>query len=323
MIENKKVTGALVIILFVALGLRLLYFSGMVRGDDFNYAHAAYALSQGNTDFGGWVGTSRVGLYVPVAILYTLFGPSESATLAFPILSSLLSLVLIFCLARMFGGSAAGLIAALIWAFMPLDVHLATTLLPDAPLAAASSGAVYFLFLAEKSIEKNRRYYVISGMLLLWAVLIKPLAIITVIFFGFYGLWKVLPKKFSGLSQRLSKLIPEWKSPFLYITIGTFLLLGVYYAQIQPRPFIISLARTANNLGDFLVTGASELDFSDIRFAEADLLIYIVPLFLVAITVLISEKISEIRPLLLWLGVIYFYYEWGTINLKPWIYESM
>ncbi len=66
-------------ILLCALILRLVIFTGMVRGDDINYAHAAYELANGRTHFDYWPnGTFRIGLYAPVACCMPPSGPANT-----------------------------------------------------------------------------------------------------------------------------------------------------------------------------------------------------------------------------------------------------
>lgn len=312
----------LFIILLAALAIRLIFFTGMVRGDALNYSHAAYELSEGRTDFGDWGGTSRIGLYAPVAFLYLIFGSSEATNLAFPIIASLLSVIFVYALARMVAGHPAGLLSAVIWAFLPLDVHLSTTLLPDSPVAALSTGAVYFLFLGERSAgRKAWLNYLLSVVFLLWAILVKPIALVTLLFFVLFiglRLWK----KYRGrILTKINTDSPELRQRYLVVGIILFFTLGLVYAQIQLRPFVVSLARTAHNLGDFFVTGATELDFSDQRFSQSDLLLPLTPLFLVAIIVLYVNERKTVHKLLLWLAAVYVYYEWGTYRLNALVYS--
>lgn len=321
MTQRSKEILSLSVILIAALAVRLIFFTGMVRGDSLNYAHAAFELSRGSFEYGAWEGNSRIGLFGPVVALYALFGPSEATTLAFPILSSLASVVFVYLIARMFAGSSAGLIAAIIWALLPLDVHLATSLLPDSPLAALSTGAVYFLFRAERRVGPGRWMdYALSFLLVLWAILVKPLAIVSLIFIVVY-LAILAWKKYGERVQKVLERMPLRAFNGLKF-VGPVLLLLLFfaYAMAQPRPLVVALARTASDVSEFSFTGATELDFSDVRFSQSNLLVYSAPLFLVATVVGLAKERRRLWPLLLWLGVIYSYYEWGSIELNPLVY---
>ncbi|MEX2161694.1 MAG: glycosyltransferase family 39 protein [Anaerolineales bacterium] len=314
----------LAILLLCALALRFVFFTGLARGgDSLNYAHAAYALSQGAFDYNAWVGMSRMGLYSPVAFLYWLFGPNDATTLAFPLFASLLSVVFVYSIAKLVAGESAGLVAALLWAFLPLDVYLATSLLPDGALAAFSTGSVYFFLLAERTEERRRKLllYMMSTFLLGWAILIKPLAIITLFFF----LVAALAKAWPYLRGRIPRLmLGGRRQRILFIGLLSFIALVCFIVLlVQTRPFLITLVRANNDLGNLFFTGATELDFGDLDFRRTDLFIFIAPLLLVSGAMLFGEKRKTSRPILVWAAVLFLYYEWGSINPNPLIYNPV
>lgn len=312
----------LAVILLTALAVRLIFLSDLVRGDALNYAHAAYELSEGRLSFDAWAGVSRIGLYGPVALLYFLFGPSQLTTLFFPVASSLLTVMFVFAIGRMFGGVIAGLIAALIWTFLSLDVHLASILLPDGPLTTFSTGAVYFLFLWDRSARGKRWIFLaISVAMLIWALLIKPLAIITMFFFFIFivsGVWGNLVARQQKSAARITRLT-QWNYFVPALIIILFIGL-IIYASVQPRPFIVSLSRTANDFVGFLFLGATELDFSNIRFSQSILFVFLAPLFLVAVCFSLVRRRLEFKWLFVWIAVLVLYYEWGSINENPLVY---
>ena len=299
--------------------MRLVLFTGMVRGDALNYAHAAYELSEGRTHFGGWAGTARVGLYFPVAALYALFGPSEITTLALPFLSSLVSVVFVFLIARSYSNASGGLIAALLWAFLPLDVHLSTTLLPDVPVAAFSTAAIYFLLQAIRG-ENSRRNYLLTAGLIGFAILIKPIAIITLI--SALGVWLYAQR--GTLLERWRRLWEGRSKRFVrsaQILFAVALLLGlILYFDAQPFPLVVTLANTADDLSGFFLAGVTELDVSGVRLFSSDLLVFITPLFVIAGVWALIKRARELDVLLVWLATLFLYYEWGTINTNPLLY---
>lgn len=317
--SRLKVWGPLLIVVAVALALRLIFFTGMVRGDALNYAHTAYALSRGVFDANAWAGMSRLGMYVPLAILYRLFGPSEFLTLLLPIAASIASVVFVYLMARMFAGEEAGLIAALFWAFLPLDIHLSTSLLPDVPMAAGCTGSVYFLFRAEA--EKRPRFYFASLFLVIAAILVKPLAIVTalsIVVFLLVRRWPAIRDRW--MSRQVSP-VARGRQAFLAATI---VLVAIFaYLQMQSAPFVVTLSRANNDLGSFLFTGKAELDFGDIDFSRSNLMIFVAPLFLVSVLVLFKQRAEELAPVFVWAAVLYLYYEWGTINLNARSYTPL
>jgi 4-amino-4-deoxy-L-arabinose transferase-like glycosyltransferase len=318
--QNAKEWLPLIFVLVAALGLRLVFFTGMVRGDSLNYAHTAYYLNLGIFDLGAWEGMSRIGLYLPVAVLYKLFGPSELVTLLFPLLSSLASVVFVYLIARIFGGERAGLIAALIWAILPMDVHLSTSLLPDGPMAALCTASVYFWFKAGAS--KRSFYYFVSLGLLVWAILVKPLAIVVALFFVVTLIlqsWQQV--KTWWFSNRIFQAA---KGKYFWPAAAVLTLVVIlFYLQIQKSPFLVTLARTNNDLGSFFFTGAAQLDFGDIDFSRSDLMIFVAPLFLASFLMLLRLRRVNVKPVLVWAAVLFVYYEWGSVSLKPLKYDPL
>lgn len=315
---NKKDWLPLLVILAGALAIRLVFFTGMVRGDALNYAHAAYELVQGRSPFGVWVGATRIGLVLPVAGLYALFGANQVTTLLFPMAASLASVVFVFLIARMFSNQAGGLIAALLWAFLPLDVHLSTSLLPDSIVASLSTGVAYFLFLGERSNGRAKRTaYGLCSLLLIWAILVKPIAIVIVIFLGGYSLVRFLERK--GPAIRSWWRGAEMGKRRALLMAGGLVLLaaGLAYAAIQVNPFIVTLANTATDISSLAFTGATDIDFSSTRVSNSSLLVYLAPLVLIVAVQLFAKRRQELQPVLLWTFALFLYVEWGTFALNP------
>ena len=312
-VQLLKEWSPLTVVLAVALVLRLVFFTGMVRSDALNYAHAAYYLSREVFDLNAWVGMSRLGVFIPVAILYSLFGPGDFVTLLYPMITSLASIVFVYLIAKMFGGEGAGLIAAFIWAFLPLDIHLSTILLPDGPMSALCTASVYFWYKAEAG--KRGFFYFVSVGLLAMAILVKPLAIVVAVFFAVVLILRNWRRVRDSWVRKFS--VPGGINKYLRIVAVCVLIAGAFlYLQIQARPFLVALSRTDNDLGAFLFTGTAQLDFGDLVFSRSDLMIFVAPLFLASVLMLFRLRRDEIKPVLVWAAVLFLYYEWGTISLN-------
>lgn len=125
------------IIMLVAVFLRLYCFTGMRGMDDVFYAELAFSKASGDEQLAKEpmppVFHNRLGLFWSAAFFVKLLGSSEAGFLAYPFLISIASIPLAFFITRHFFGDLSGLIASLLLAFLPWDIHMATGLFPDVP----------------------------------------------------------------------------------------------------------------------------------------------------------------------------------------------
>ena len=189
---NKNIL-ALISIFVIAAVLRITFFNGLNWDDDPDYVFRAYLIKTGKAfifkDNNGF----RIGTYYPAAIFYTLFGINDFACGSYALLVSLISIVAVFYLGKLLFNVHTGLIAALLLAFYPLDVELASRLLPDGLLSGFSLFAMYFLYRAEinnlnsnSSSLKSPWLYVVSGLILGWCTLVNMSAVVLIIFITVY-----------------------------------------------------------------------------------------------------------------------------------------
>lgn len=167
---------SLIILFFIVLAgiaLRLYCFNGLWGTDDAEYARLANAMAKGN--FNEFVTANfvekftgpahiplRVGLIFPLSILFRLFGVSESILILYPLLISVLGILLAYSCGRLLFNDSAGLMAAAIWAVLPLDVKFATSFLPDVPSSFyASLGIAVILFFINYNSEN--KFFSFSG----------------------------------------------------------------------------------------------------------------------------------------------------------------
>ena len=149
---ERKTFAFLILVLLFALLLRLVFFSGISASDDLEYTHLAYQMSKNEFSFPATHHATRLGIIYPVSVLYGFFGVSEYSSVVFPLLVSIVGIVLIFYFGKLFFNEKVGLIAAFLLSFFPLDVVLATKLLSDIPSAFFLSLSI-FLFLGEFIIK--------------------------------------------------------------------------------------------------------------------------------------------------------------------------
>ena len=160
----------LAVIICVAAGLRLYTFAGYVGLDDAEYARLAHSMLEGAFGAGAYSGPAvfplRVGIIAPAAASFGIFGVSGWSMVLPSLIVSLLSIMLVYTLATRVFDARAGLIAAALWALLPLDLQAgATTLLPDLPAAFYASVAVACILAADRAGTTGRAGLVGWGVL--------------------------------------------------------------------------------------------------------------------------------------------------------------
>ncbi len=187
-----------------ALALRLFLFIGYQGFDDRTYISYAWFFTQGG-DFAAagirdnWIG--RVGAWMPLAASLQLFGSSE-ASLAIPsLIGSTGCTLLTAVMGRAFFGAAAGLGAAFLYVFFPLDLLYSTRMYPDLSIALLSTLAWYLFVRGARN--GRRRTLLAAGLAIGAAYLVKETAVIL----GIPALWWWLRRQRRGVVWALAPVI--------------------------------------------------------------------------------------------------------------------
>jgi 4-amino-4-deoxy-L-arabinose transferase-like glycosyltransferase len=187
----------------VALSAPLLAYQGvMLESDDVLYARLAADLAQGHPTFGINAHTSRLGFLIPIAALYRAFGIHDWTTVAVPLLSGFLTIVVAAYAADRLYGGMAGAVAALLCGFNPILNWLASVGMPDLP-----AGFFYGLFVAGWLLIVARRVPHAQG----WAIVA-----------GMASAWAVATR--------------ETVAPMILLTLAGFLILGWRHARLRELP---------------------------------------------------------------------------------------
>jgi len=141
--------------------LRLACFAGISPNDDEQYAWLAHQMAHGEFRVGEYQGPPvwplRIGLVIPVALSFRIAGTTEIAAVFLPFLYSMASILIAFFAGRVMLGQSAGLLAGAIQAVIPIDVRMASWLLPDAMAACwANVGVVLLWYSANQSVRNAK-----------------------------------------------------------------------------------------------------------------------------------------------------------------------
>jgi 4-amino-4-deoxy-L-arabinose transferase-like glycosyltransferase len=305
----------LLAILVCGLTLRILFATGIVRNDEVNYAHAAFELAGGRLHFDTWwQGTTRIGLYIVPAFLYYVFGVHAWTTFFFSFACAVLAMLSVFFIGTLLYSEKAGLAATFLWSVFPLDIFLTGTLRPDGPMAAFCTLSTLFLVASFKKHSASHSWnLVLSLFFLIWALAIKPLALIHVFFFltlaALYAKEKLTRPNLKSYKANLLKRTAS--SAFFLVFLFFALSLLILFFVRQGYSMFIFLGETATDAWRLLLLGETNATLA--RGLNSVAFLSFGPLFLVATIVQLVKK-NRSAFVLVWLSIEFIYYELGTVS---------
>jgi 4-amino-4-deoxy-L-arabinose transferase-like glycosyltransferase len=132
-------------IVAIAIALRALFHTGFFGSDEVTYIETAARIASGDWRASNYVGATRYGMNLPLALSIYLFGLSEASANLWPLLCSAGEVAVIFTVSRWLWSTRIAIISAGLLAFLPLHVHIAGRMLADPPLAFFLSLSVALL----------------------------------------------------------------------------------------------------------------------------------------------------------------------------------
>lgn len=126
---------ALAAVLGIALALRLVFYTGFFGSDEVTYIDMAARIAAGDWRASDYIGATRYGMNLPVALFIYLFGLTEFSANLWPMLCSLGEVALVFVMARWLWSTRAAVMGAGLLALLPIHIHFAGRMMADPPLA--------------------------------------------------------------------------------------------------------------------------------------------------------------------------------------------
>ncbi len=208
----------------VAVLLRLLCYNGLIGGGDIGIIETARDLSAGIWPTEPHLFLNKLGLLLPLALTFKLFGANEWAQMSVPFLASLGTVALAFLVARRaFSttgrreyGDIAGFLAAIIVAVNPLDIILGTWIRWEAIFAFAAAAGIGFLYLAYR--EKRITLLLLSAVGAGWAYLAHNWGALLILF-GFATL----------IGLTVIKKVPFYY-PIVWLAVTSLFVFGEMFA---------------------------------------------------------------------------------------------
>lgn len=200
---------ALVIALAAILRISLIA-TNRFHGDEALYSHWGLLIASGKDIFlrhGVIVDKPPVFLYT-LALSFKIFGASETAARLPNIISSLVSMVLVYHIALALTNRRVALLSVVFLALSPFDVQFAPTAFTD-PMMVCLSLASFLLALKSRHLA--------AGLAIGLAVMTKPTA---VLFMPLLLFFTSLPFGGSWLSRRLARAILLLAAGFLVVCLA-------------------------------------------------------------------------------------------------------
>jgi len=149
-VSDASATRMALVAVALAVALRILFASGFVDQDDRAYIERAYHLSIGDPAPRGGHQGARLGIAVPTALSFAVFGVGRWQASLFFLLCSVAGVGVAYWGGRMLFDARTGVVAAFLLAVFPLDVIYATIVSPTAP-TGLFAGLAVLLFLRGES----------------------------------------------------------------------------------------------------------------------------------------------------------------------------
>jgi 4-amino-4-deoxy-L-arabinose transferase-like glycosyltransferase len=294
------------LIIAVALAVRAWCYTGPIGSDDHDYYLAAYEMHKGEYQPSEKYWKNRYGMILPIAAAYEILGTNEYAAAAWPMFSALGAVAVCYLLGKKLVDGQTGLLAALLLAFYPLDVHYSGLILPDIPISFLIATSVYAFIEAGTRAKRSLPLYFLSGLLLGIAYLCRSMSVVVLPFLALYII-------FFERKLRLEHSL---------LAVGFAAVLaaeGAYYALNGLSPLYgfqlnAQAAIAVNSSGE---CSTSQGYYPQVIFGNLSVFGPYFYLFLPAMALAAVKRERGALILLAWAGSILFILQFGYVSLFP------
>lgn len=308
------------IILFLliccAVTIRIVYFNGFLGSDDADYNKASFVLSKGDFLINSHH-SKRLGLILPTALAFRIFGFSEISSVLFLLLCSVANIVIAYGAGCIFFNKEVGLLALLLSSFLPIDTIYATVLLPDLPfLTSISVSALLFIYAEVYARRYRNLLSFLCGLSMGWAYLIKETALL---FVFLLCIWM-----FVLTIMRYGKFNTSWffvGLGFLFIVVSECCF--YYYKTGNVFERVLSVSSATHNISRWLELTYDGALYKRLTYAVPYVLLrgnYIFGFYFYLIfgglLYAILNKSKELKIFILWFVSSYLVLNFGTTSVK-------
>lgn len=190
---NNKVIGLLLLVLVLTFIVRVPFFNEPLERDEGGYASVAQAILRGDIVYKDAVDNKPPLLYSIYSLAFILFGQTDFALRLFTALYSVGTTIAIFFLSRYLFGNRAALYSALLYGIFSSGPGVNGTIAQGENffILPLSLSMLFFL----KAILDDKRFMLLSGLMMGLAMLIKTTALPTMFLFLLLIAIKINPLK--------------------------------------------------------------------------------------------------------------------------------
>ena len=299
--------AAILLVVILAVALRLYGMTGNITFDSVVYAQDAYNLLKGtfNLATDSWY-SHRLPVFVPVALSYAALGVGNVSTNLWPMLLSVLQVLVVLWVGRRLFGAETAILAAAFMAMIPLDVIYAGVLAPDAVLAALLTFSAAFWILGLEGRDRpSGLYLVISGVSCALACDARAYALLIAVFFAGHAILRR-----TGLRALL-----WWVLGFALVVLP----LAAVYARVTGDPLLPIRAMSAFYGESEHAQGAGFLAYP-LLVLKPGSFTGLFALFFAAAAVWALVRPTRQRWILLgWIAPILLYLQFGSMSLTSYV----
>lgn len=308
----------LLLLICFAVVLRVVCFNGFFGSDDVEYNKTAFKLANGDFSLDSHH-SKRLGLILPTALAFKVFGFSEVSAALFLLICSIANIVIAFTAGKIFFDRNVGLLASLLMLFLPIDVIYATLLTPDLPLVTlVSSSGILFIYM--EAYAQRHRYSLsfLTGLCIGWAYLLKETAILILFLLCIWILALTISNR-------------KFKISWLFIGLGFVLILlsefGFYYyktGNLFER--ILNVNNATQNISRWLELTYNGALYKRLTSAIPYLLLrgnyifgFYFYLVLGGMIYALLNKSKELKYFIFWFISLYVVLNFSSTNIKSYI----
>jgi 4-amino-4-deoxy-L-arabinose transferase-like glycosyltransferase len=294
----------------LAILVRIACFTGLLASDDVGYSYYGQLLAQGTYSLQASHLGLRVGLTIPVAIVYRLFGVSEWTTVLVPLLASAASVPLLVAVGRRLFPARAALLAGLLMLTFPVYVRYATTLVPEPVMEFWILLGLAALLIAHQSGRATVAF--LAGLCFGVAYLSKEIALFAgaaiVIYSLLHHRWKLSLAMVAGIS-----LIGLLEHAFYFVGTGDWLYRAHVIGESQVQYF-------AANEGPIPVAWRLLKAYPrSMLLPSMDFGLHSAMALLLAVGGMLLIRREALRLLLLWAAIPMIYLNFGSASLSQYL----